>query len=181
MKIRWTALAATAVLALPGAAWAHGSDDGDHGRSGKNASKLCKALKAEMGEQAFRNGYGSNHNRRNAHGKCVSKHRHWMKRLVAQAVQECKAEQQAAKSLRHDGERTGEERQAFRECVKEKLRAMIADLRAKVDAAVAQCRGEHEADPAAFREKYGKGKHDRRAFKHCVVERLRESTAKTAA
>jgi hypothetical protein len=39
----------------------------------KNASKFCKALRAEMGDAAFAEAFGTNHNKRNAFGKCVSK------------------------------------------------------------------------------------------------------------
>jgi hypothetical protein len=39
----------------------------------KNASKFCKALKKEMGDDAFAEAFGTNRNSRNAFGKCVSK------------------------------------------------------------------------------------------------------------
>ena len=39
----------------------------------KNAAKFCKALRAEMGADAFKQAYGTNKNKRNAFGKCVSK------------------------------------------------------------------------------------------------------------
>jgi hypothetical protein len=38
----------------------------------KNAAHACKAERADMGEQAFRDEYGTNVNKRNAFGKCVS-------------------------------------------------------------------------------------------------------------
>ena len=158
MRLRWTAMVAVAVLALPGAALAHGTDD-KGGDSHKNASKLCKSLKAQMGAEPFRNAYGSNHNRRNAHGKCVSKHRHVAKRLIAAAVEQCRAEQPAGNKP---------DKQAFRECVKAKIAAMLAAWRAAFENAVAKCKAEFEADPAAFREKYGSHKHGRHAFRKCV-------------
>ena len=39
----------------------------------KNAAKKCAAERGEMGTEAFAAEYGSNRNRRNAFGKCVSK------------------------------------------------------------------------------------------------------------
>jgi hypothetical protein len=39
----------------------------------KNVSKFCKALRAEMGDAAFAQAFGTNPNKRNAFGKCVSK------------------------------------------------------------------------------------------------------------
>jgi hypothetical protein len=38
----------------------------------ENAAKLCKAERASMGVEAFQKKYGTNHNLRNAFGKCVS-------------------------------------------------------------------------------------------------------------
>lgn len=38
----------------------------------KNAAKVCKAARASMGVEAFQKKYGTNHNLRNAFGKCVS-------------------------------------------------------------------------------------------------------------
>jgi dienelactone hydrolase len=39
----------------------------------KNASRFCKADRAFLGEDAFRQKYGTNRNGANAHGKCVSR------------------------------------------------------------------------------------------------------------
>jgi hypothetical protein len=191
MRRAWIAVVAVAVLAMPGVALAHG-DDGSKS-SPHNRSKACKALRAQMGPDLFRDTYGTNHNRRNAHGKCVSRHRHVMKKLVKQAVSECKALQAAAR-FRHfdrehgkqwgDGKRAEKraERRAFRECVKEKLRALLAERRAAFEAAAKSCDAERTADPAAFGEKYGRGKHRRHAFFRCVVQTFRanEEAAKAS-
>ena len=39
----------------------------------KNAAKTCKAERADIGVEAFKNRYGTNANKANAFGKCVSK------------------------------------------------------------------------------------------------------------
>jgi hypothetical protein len=39
-----------------------------------NAAKVCKAERTQLGNQAFADKYGTNHNKRNAFGKCVSQH-----------------------------------------------------------------------------------------------------------
>ncbi|HEU4657556.1 MAG TPA: hypothetical protein VFR97_08530 [Capillimicrobium sp.] len=39
----------------------------------KSAAKLCKEQRASMGVTAFRDLYGTNQNKKNAFGKCVSK------------------------------------------------------------------------------------------------------------
>jgi len=57
-------------LAAPAGASADALSPGDF----KNQSKYCKALRRAMGEGSFRVRFGTNKNRRNAHGKCVSQH-----------------------------------------------------------------------------------------------------------
>ena len=39
-----------------------------------NPAKACKAERARLGEQGFADAYGTNANKRNAFGKCVSRH-----------------------------------------------------------------------------------------------------------
>lgn len=38
----------------------------------KNAAKYCKAVRASKGVETFQTQYGTNKNKRNAYGKCVS-------------------------------------------------------------------------------------------------------------
>jgi hypothetical protein len=177
MRRAWIAVVAMAALAAPAAGFAHG-DDGSQS-SGKNASKVCKALRAQMGTELFRTTYGNNYNRRNAHGKCVSKHRHAVKKLIAQAVSECKA-QVGAQQSRDDngGDKTA--KRALRECVKQKLRAMLAERREAFENAATACKAERGADAAAFREKYGSNENDRNAFGKCVVKTVRAQQAAEA-
>lgn len=165
MKFRWTAIVAVAVLALSGTAFAEGTQE-NGGGTAKNASKLCKQLKAQMGVEAFRKAYGTNHNGRNAHGKCVSKHRQAVKRAIAEAIEQCKAEQQAAPG--------NADKKALRECVKAKLATLLAERRAAFENAAAKCKAERTADPAAFREKYGTNENKRNAFGKCVSKTARE-------
>jgi hypothetical protein len=47
-------------------------DDGDKGETSSGAAKTCKAERASMGVEAFAKKYGTNHNLKNAFGKCVS-------------------------------------------------------------------------------------------------------------
>ena len=182
MRRAWIAVLAVAAVAMPGAAYAHG-DDGSRS-SEKNRSKACKALRAQMGGDLFRETYGRNHGKRNAHGKCVSKHRRVFKKLLAQAIEECKAQRAAARLRYFEDDRAGREgdRSAFRHCVKEKLRALLAERRAALEAAAKACDAERAADVNAFVEKYGRGERKRHAFYGCVVETLRAGeTAKPAA
>jgi hypothetical protein len=181
MRRAWIAVLAVAALAMPGAASAHG-DDGSPS-SEKNRSKACKALRAQMGANLFRDTYGRNHGKRNAHGKCVSKHRRVFKKLVAQAIVECKA-QRAAARIRHlsgDDYDSSGDRHAFSQCVKQRLQVLLAERRAAFEAAAKACDAERAADVNAFVEKYGRGQRKRHAFLGCVVQTLRANEAVKAA
>ncbi len=98
MRRAWIAVIAVAVLAMPSAAFAHGDDGSESAR--RTAPRPVRRSAPQMGADLFRDTYGRNHSKRNAHGKCVSKHRHVFKKLVAQAIEECKA-QRAASRFRH--------------------------------------------------------------------------------
>lgn len=49
------------------------AEDADTAQKRKNAAKTCAAERGEMGTEAFAAEYGTNPNRRNAFGRCVSK------------------------------------------------------------------------------------------------------------
>ena len=49
------------------------AEDEEMAEERKNAAKKCAAERGEMGTEAFAAEYGSNANRRNAFGRCVSK------------------------------------------------------------------------------------------------------------
>ena len=171
MRRAWIAVLAVATLAMPGAAFAHG-DDGSQS-SERNRSKACKALRAQMGADLFRDTYGRN-SKRNAHGKCVSGYRQVFKKLVAQARRGVQgpARRLAAAVTSGEAPRTATRTSAFRHCVKEKLRALLAERRAALDAA-ARPATTRTHDANAFVEKYGTGERKRHAFRACVVQTFR--------
>jgi hypothetical protein len=99
----------------------------------KNASQACKAERAELGAEAFAEKYGSNKNRKNAFGKCVSR---GAKPAVNEETQErinaakaCKAEQADPNfAATHDGKTFSEfygtnpnDKNAFGKCVSTKV------------------------------------------------------------
>jgi hypothetical protein len=104
-----------------------------------SAAQQCRTERSAMGLELFRLTYGSNKNKRNAFGKCVSKRSH--------------ATHEAIKQARHDAT--------------EAARIVRDQLDADVTAAKA-CKAERDADPAAFAAKYGKNKNKRNAFGKCV-------------
>lgn len=71
-------LAALVVLAVPAAYAASASKEkpstsaAQSQSSEENAAKACKAERTSLGVAAFNKKYGTNHNLRNAFGKCVS-------------------------------------------------------------------------------------------------------------
>ena len=64
-------LVACAVLAVVGAPSALAADPTP--ADFKNAAKYCKALREAKGVETFKSDYGTNANKKNAYGKCVSK------------------------------------------------------------------------------------------------------------
>jgi hypothetical protein len=160
-------VAVMALAAVPGAASAAVSP-ADY----KNAAKFCKALRADMGAEPFKQAYGTNKNKRNAFGKCVSKQAHAIDRLHAQAVKECKAAATQSVSPQ-DTPGKGDDKRALRECVKQKLRELKAEHRKAIVNAAKQCKTERTADPVAFRDKYGTNETKSNAFGKCVSTTVR--------
>jgi hypothetical protein len=73
------AAAAIAIVAIPAAIAASPSKEKQNSAgaaqsqsSDGNAAKACKAERASLGVEAFNKKYGTNHNLKNAFGKCVS-------------------------------------------------------------------------------------------------------------
>jgi hypothetical protein len=98
-----------------------------------NASKECAAERERIGDEAFREEHGTNPNKRNAFGKCVSEKAKEMKaEMDEQDQQEVAAFKNAAKECAAERERIGVEafreehgtnankRNAFGKCVSEK-------------------------------------------------------------
>jgi len=137
VKILVTALAAL-VLTVPAALAAPPEGRGKPQQAGaasnqdpnKNAAKRCKAERQAMGAQPFADKYGTNRNKRNAFGKCVSK-------AVANdtateaddqreenAAKRCNAERQAmgAQPFADKYGTNANNRNAFGKCVSQKVK-----------------------------------------------------------
>lgn len=148
-----------------------------------NASKQCKAQKAGMGEEAFKQLYGTNESRSNAHGKCVSKfakdEQQERKAAKSNAAKDCKAEQEADPAAFKTTYGTGKSgNNAYGRCVSQKAKAN-KEAADEADAendkttinSAKQCRAEQKADKDAFAAKYGT---KRNAFGKCVSQKSRE-------
>jgi hypothetical protein len=104
-----------------------------------SAQQQCRTERTQMGESTFAQTYGTNANRSNAFGKCVSKRN--------------AATRAARKAARGDAAQVAE--------------TVKAEVKRDVRAAKA-CKAEKQADPKAFAGRYGTNAHKRNAFGRCV-------------
>jgi hypothetical protein len=170
-----TLIAALVVLAAPVAALA---DNGSPAPSA-NAAQTCKQERTTMGATLFAQTYGTNPNKANAFGKCVSAHARGAAADTANAAQTCKAQQADPNFSASHGGKTfaqfygtnGNGKNAFGKCVSAAA-SKSADGQAQADSNAAKtCKAARAADPTAFAAKWGSAKN---AFGKCV-----SSTAKT--
>ena len=166
-------------LALPVAAFA---DDGTG--EGSSPAAACRAEQAAMGADAFKTAYGTNADKSNAVGKCVSKKATGRTRSHSNAVSACRAEQaDSAFADTHDGKTfdqfygTGKRgNNAFGKCVSSKAKESNAAADAAVTNAARTCKAERATDPAAFRAKYGKNTRRSNALGKCVSQAAKTKT-----
>jgi hypothetical protein len=142
-----------------------------------SAQEQCRTERAQIGREAFGKLYGTNTNRRNAFGKCVSKRAKATEDAAAEAKvnasQSCKAEKAADPAAFAEKYGTGKKgANAHGRCVSRQAKAKTAET---VDAQVAAdvtaakaCKAERKADPKAFADKYGTNHNKRNAFGKCV-------------
>ena len=169
-------LGALVLMAAPASATAASST------AKSDAQKQCRAERTAMTTQIFRDTYGTNKNKHNAFGKCVS-HRTAQndateKTAHANASKECTAERDADPAAFKDKYGTGKNKSnAFGKCVSQKARAKTkkaekSQVQAEVNAAK-QCKDERTADPAAFKQKYGTNKNKSNALGKCVSQKAK--------
>jgi hypothetical protein len=162
-------VAVAAAIVLAGGALAQNG-------SPTNAAKACKAQRAAMGEQAFKLLHGTNANRANAFGKCVSKQVRMQEASEQNASQTCRTEREtigedafAAKYGKNKNDRN-----AFGKCVSQHAKAaQAAQQQATIKAAKA-CKAERGTLGAeAFKNKYGTNRNKANAFGKCVSKQAR--------
>jgi hypothetical protein len=135
---------------VPATASAKGS--GGH----KNAAKECKAMRAEMGADAFRAAFGGKQGK-HALGRCVSTQRKARKAARKRARKACRAE--------------GLRGQAMKRCIRAKLASEPAPRPADYQHAVDECRAEQAEDPEGFADEFGD---DPNAFGKCVADEAKD-------
>ena len=129
-------LVALLALAIPAVSSAKG------GAAHKSAAKQCKAMRAEMGAEAFRAAFAKPGKR--AMKRCV----------VAQKKAMKAAKRRAKKACRADGKRGP----ALKRCVRNKLAAEPPSAAPEnYTEALEECKASQEEDPEGFAEEYGEG------------------------
>jgi len=139
----------------------------------KSAGQLCQEQKRAMGDTAFKALYGTNSNKSNAFGNCVSK----------QNAQSAENRQNAAKACSDERKTLGEQpfrdkygkndnkANAFGKCVSLKAQAETADEQAATIKAAKTCKAERKAmGDRAFKTKYGTNPNKSNAFGKCVAK-----------
>ena len=171
MKRAWIVCVAVAALAVPAVSPAAVSQT-----DFKNAAKFCKALRDDMGVTTFKQTFGTNKNKSNAYGKCVSKHARTLDEVHSDAVKNCKAEREAdpaAFATKYGTNKNG--KNALGKCVSQAERELKTAAADEIENAAKQCKAERKADPSAFAAKYGTNKNKRNAFGKCVSKTVREN------
>ena len=154
------------------------------GGSSSSAEKACRDQRTAIGAQAFKDLYGTNKNKSNAFGKCVSKTTKSQAANHTNASKQCTAEENDPNfAATHDGKTfaqfygTGNGKNAHGKCVSAKAKAKnAADQKATINAAKS-CKTERKADPAAFKAKWGTNKHKTNAFGKCVSATAKAKSA----
>ena len=161
MKLKITlAAAAVALVAVPHGVAAPGPADPAAKLARHLAQAECKMERRAMGNAGFRAEYGARPRR-----ACLEAKAEAAAAAVAAAVEECRGSAEAPAGEPAQG---GGARNAARRCVREKVRALLAEARAELRNAAQECKAEREADPDAFRTKYGTNENGRNAFVKCV-------------
>ena len=92
------------------------SDAGDF----KNAAKYCKAVRESKGVEAFQSLYGTNPNKKNAFGKCVSKTANAKAEKREDAEEQSAATAACKKEKADNAAKFAQDYKNFGQCVKAK-------------------------------------------------------------
>ena len=134
-----------------------------------NASQQCKTLRTQLGDATFKATYGTNKNKSNAHGKCVSQMAKKQANVQSTSQSQCKAEDKADPVAFKAKYGTNKNKNnAFGKCVSAAATAASKAQTTAIVNAAKQCKAERAADVAAFKAKYGTNKNKANAFGKCV-------------
>lgn len=149
-------------LAAPIAAFADGSPS-----PAQTANAICAAQKATNGAAWLSTTYGTNANKSNAFGKCVSKNAKNAQQAVTNASKACTAQQADANFAANHGGKSfdqfygggkGSSKNAFGKCVSQAVQSSVAATAKASAGARKSCKAALKADATAFAALYGTGK-----------------------
>jgi hypothetical protein len=177
LKALFAALAVAAIL--PVAALADPASPSDKANGARACQAMMAPAPAGMGEALFKATYGTNADKSNAFGKCVSAwtQKEHQNRHAAETA--CKAEQaDAGFAAAHDGKtfaqfygggKSGVS--ALNRCIQSKRAAESAEDQQAVENAARKCKAERKSiGDAAFKAKYGTNADKSNAFGKCVAK-----------
>jgi hypothetical protein len=165
-------LVAAAALAVPAFAVAASPSPADSAA----AVKQCTTERTGMGAPAFKLLYGTNANRSNAFGKCVSKLATQNAKNRANAAASCRTERTADPAAFATKYGTGKKHaNAFGNCVSQTAKAAAKGQQAATTNAAKACWAERKPDPAAFKAKYGTNANKSNAFGKCVSGKVKHT------
>jgi hypothetical protein len=165
----------TALLALPALAVA-GSPPSPADQAA--AVKQCSSERTAMGVAPFKALYGTNANKSNAFGKCVSKLAQQNEQDRSNAAAQCRTERSADPAAFATKYGTGKNHaNAFGNCVSTKAKAAAAVQVQATENAAKACWNERKLDPAAFKAKYGTNANKSNAFGKCVSGKVKHSSS----
>ena len=182
MKTKILIAVSLAALVVPAASFGSGPT----GQDRENGARACRALRASMGLDIFRQTYGTvQSNRKNAFGRCVSMWAHAAHQSRISARAACSAEQADPNfAANHNGMSFAEfygtgpnHKNAFGKCVSSKAKASLEQQQSATKNAARSCKAERSSmEGPAFRAKYGKNANDRNAFGKCVSQLAKSQT-----
>jgi hypothetical protein len=165
---------AVALVAVPATAVASSPSPTDKA----NAAKQCADQRTAMKVPAFKMLYGTNANKSNAFGKCVSKLATQNAQNRVNAAAQCRTERDADAAAFAAKYGTGKKHaNAFGKCVSMKAKAAAAKQQEAVENAAKACWTERKADPAAFKAKYGTNANKSNAFGKCVSGKVKHTSS----
>jgi hypothetical protein len=165
-------LCITAALAIPAFAVAGTPSPADRAA----AVKQCSTERTTMTAPAFRLLYGTNANRSNAFGKCVSKLARQNAKNQSNAAAACRAERTTDANAFTAKYCTGKKHaNAFGNCVSQTAKAAAKAQQQATTNAAKTCWTERRADPAAFKAHYGTNANKSNAFGKCVSSKVKHT------
>jgi hypothetical protein len=182
MKTKILIALSLAALVVPAASFGSGPT----GQDRENGARACRALRASLGTDIFRQTYGTAQSHRmNAMGRCVSQWAHAAQQNRISARSACTAEQADPNfAANHDNKSFAEfygtgpkHKNAFGKCVSLKAKTALDQQQSATQNAARSCKAERSSMTLAeFRAKYGKNANDRNAFGKCVSQLSKSST-----